>query len=427
MRGNRRLVTLGGPIIAASMLVLSAQLGSPQGGAAAAPAVTPSPCAVTSTPASPAPSPSLVASPSPVVPPSPVASASVVPSPVASTSPTPTPVGPLTWVDTRPKGFAKGAYAARLTQDAAGMVFAVGYAVDKTGQLRAAGWSSSDGRRWVPQKLEAPAGSQASAVVTTDSGLIAVGSGGGSGLVWTSTDGASWVSGTLPLAIFQDVLVTAAGPIVVGDAGAGYGAVPTIWTATGGDPTAWQPTPIGERGFARRLAVSQDGVLVAAGFELDDNCQTHVRVWRSTDGTIWTTVGLEGFPTDGTLLNALKWTSVGFVMAISENAPGGAAGSIWLSQDGSAWNKTLDVPDGVVSTLSTVGTEVIAFGADRTWRSADGITWEARPVPVFKGAYIDAITPLSDGRLLAAGVRAGGGNTHKVAMFAGVPAPSSAP
>jgi hypothetical protein len=95
---------------------------------------------------------------------------------------------------------------------------------------------------------------------------------------------------------------------------------------------------------------------------------------------------------------------------------------VLVSTDGLGWQTSLEVIDDRITALGSTGTDVIAFGADRTWQSADAVTWLETSVPEFRGYSVGAVTTLADGRLVAVG-RLEGQKGAKIATWVGKAAP----
>ena len=128
-------------------------------------------------------------------------------------------------------------------------------------------------------------------------------------------------------------------------------------------------------------------------------------IWVSDAGRAWQSVPLFGDAAEGTI-RAIAPTESGFV-AVGEG-PEGAA--VWSSSDGIGWQRIphadvfagsvmVDVANGPAG-LVAVGCEGgIDCATSRSWRSADGITWEALASPP-PGLPL-AIEATEDGYLVA--------------------------
>ncbi len=106
-------------------------------------------------------------------------------------------------------------------------------------------------------------------------------------------------------------------------------------------------------------------------------------------------------------------------MGVIQNIGGSQAASVWTSPDGTSWTRSLDVASGTITALGVLGSQVLAFGADRLWQTLDGSTWQETPAPELKGYGVSTTLGLSDGSLLAAAARYTGPNTSKAATLLG--------
>ena len=300
----------------------------------------------------------------------------------------------------------------------------VGNVTDGSGVSTAAAWSSADATTWKRLSADAQPRSFMTGVVPMPAGAVAVGyTLDGEGLVWTATDATTWVSTAVPGATFNDVAMAAGKVLVLGRTNG----APTTWTGSDGDASTWQATTVAAAGIPQFLAVSPAGIEVAEGIVFDRDGTATLTVWQSPDGVSWTPVVPAGLLTGPTAASALEWTPAGFVMAVTEYPKGKAAGSLWSSADGLAWQRAMDVPEGTVTAVGTAGDAALAIGAGETWRSLDGLTWLATPEQAFRGSLVAAVTTLPNGDMLAAGQqsRRAGGTT--LASWTGTLAVSSNP
>ena len=90
-------------------------------------------------------------------------------------------------------------------------------------------------------------------------------------------------------------------------------------------------------------------------------------VATSDDGTTWATQTLVGDPT----FWAVAWGPSGFVAV-------GEGGERWFSADGDTW-QAADTGGTKLYTVAWSGERYVAAGDGDTWRSTDGLTWEAGP------------------------------------------------
>jgi hypothetical protein len=320
-------------------------------------------------------------------------------------------------IQTKGRSFDSSPYFTGLAQGADGTVVMVGIVRDRKGRPTAAAWRSADARTWVRTDWVTPKRSGAAGVVATPTGFVAIGGGG----TWTSADGTDWMQHPQPGGAFNDIVVSPGGLVAVGQVDAGPAGIPTLWTST--DGLAWVPLTLGDVGRPVGVAAAPDGTLVVAGNLAGADGTPMPAVWLVRDGVV-SSASLDGLTPAPSGVIDLRWTPIGFVLAVIHNDDGVQGASVWVSADGSAWSRPLDVHDGGITTLGTLGPSVLAFGTDRMWQTSDGVTWQETPVPAFKGYGISTDIELADGRLLAAGARYTGPDTSRPATFLGhVPAP----
>jgi len=374
-------------------------------------------------------------SPSPSVPPR------ATSAPQATDAPPAAPTAGITWkINTKGQDFDKDPIATGVTQGPDGMVYIAGLVQDKAGVPTVAFWYSEDLKRWTRSLIDDPPGSGAVAIVTNPKvpeqalmegakpgtgGFSAIGISTEGALVWSWADERRWVSQVVPEVSFADLTISDATLHAVGQLEPGPEGKPAMWSAP--DTFAWTGSTISAAGQAaapgqaQAVALAPDGTFVVAGSVPDADGNAPLAVWQSTDGTVWTPVESEALA-GLTSIGALEWTPLGFVLAASENQDGTGRGVVLGSTDGLEWQTSLEVTDDRITALGYTGTDVIAFGADRTWQSADAETWLETSVPEFRGYSVGAVTTLKDGRLVAVG-RLEGQKGAKIATWVGKVAP----
>ncbi len=273
-----------------------------------------------------------------------------------------------------------------------------------------AAWTAIQWRKLAPDPL-----ALVRSVLRWSRGFIAVGSGGSSTPVWTSTDGAHWES--LP---FNTATTFWPGLQIVGMAEVRGGlialtllagtwdcasACPTYspslplmaWTSPDGQswtphdgpdlgqPTGWQVAPL--------LAAGPAGLVAAS-----PTAPTHLAT--SVDGVHWRTVPTGALPT-GLVVRAVTGTPTGFTgVGTLPVDPDHLRAVAVRSTDGAAWTGpySLDVPTASAFTLASTGPswgatalvagrsgliavgQVLATpGATLWWQSGDGRDWQALP------------------------------------------------
>jgi len=261
---------------------------------------------------------------------------------IASTQPSDAPRG----TDTagHPGHPAGQAHMQAVTSGSPGLV-AVGHVVPG---VRAAAWTSIDGRSW-RQVPEFPVADDSPllAVAAGPRGtpVVAVGSEGGIPLALVTDDRASsWQKqefvvegGRFPIQVAA-VAAGASGPdafVAGGWAGAPNERPDTrLWHSP--DGFDWRPSTIGptsEDGRVLSIAAGARGY-VAVGQTGPEGDPTGAAVWTSADGREWTRLAEPALP-GRALLEAVTATSAGFV-AVGSTIDRSAA-IVWLSSDGTGW------------------------------------------------------------------------------------------
>ena len=158
---------------------------------------------------------------------------------------------------------------------------------------------------------------------------------------------------------------------------------PLVWTSTDGrewteSEPPWTPS-LQPRGILR---LSAGGVIVIGVDGAD------AAAWTSTDGATWTDVALPFGVEANSGLNVVSGP-VGHVVTTAEG--------IWYSAEGTAWELTHAVPEGVGLQQPVAGdegfvvpaTQLTGEGAPIVFASGDGIEW----VQATPAAYLSSIAP----------------------------------
>jgi hypothetical protein len=264
-------------------------------------------------------------------------------------------------------------------------------------------WTSTDGTTWSRTRLDgAVIGGSANAVTAGGPGLVAVGGPAwfcefdrgsdceGSAVVWTSTDGVTWVLTSDDEDVFggpgAQIMnsVTAGGPglVAVGSTGRVEDGMDgdvdaAVWTSI--DGITWSRIDHDEAVFGGggMQSVTAGGPgLVAVGGNT---------IWTSVDGTTWVRVPDQNAVFDGADIDGVTAGGPGVVAVGSAN--GRAA--VWTSANGTRWSRVLDAPILDASRLRAVssgGPGLVAVGSTEegeaahlelaiAWTSVDGTTW----------------------------------------------------
>jgi hypothetical protein len=212
------------------------------------------------------------------------------------------------------------------------------------------------------QWVQAALTTVASVAVRTDSGWVALGNGCGGGCdsfsatALTSTDGLAW-----SVKQFEDV--DGPYPVAIGWAGDRFFGLGDLFTPTGnpqaiiwesGDGTSWERSSAIDLGDCdvgcldpQALALTPNGVLVLGTGRYKDAPASGI--YRSENGRSWTKVALSAFGIDGPLFEIVETIVIGDTIVLA----GGCEGCplrLWSSTDGKAWT-SLGSIDGPMPSL----------------------------------------------------------------------------
>lgn len=201
------------------------------------------------------------------------------------------------------------------------------------------------------------------------------------------------------------------------------------------------PIAFPDAGFVEDV-VAWNGAVIAAG-EVQDNPGTgSVAFWRSSDGAIWTRIGVDVTPFAGAQFRHLLTTPSGLVGWGSVGMPSCTGQSdlmkcgpfpimLWTSPDGVNWARISDTSTFTGATIDavTVGsTGLVAvgdtgLGKPAIWVSATGSTWQRLSLSpaTFKDAFFSDVRTTASGYVLAGGV--GGQSTGAGGVY--VPDPTA--
>jgi hypothetical protein len=310
------------------------------------------------------------------------------------------------------------------------------------GKVKAVAWLMDSDGAWTAAALEAPKASEAKAIAIWPGGLAIVGNrteGKPRGLIWTSPDGAEWKRSTVKGVRFLDISAVPGGIAIVGTeddtvGGTKY-AFATMWTS--GDGKDWTPSRIsfGADQIPQRIAVSDAGTHIVAGYGAGITGVDQPTYWLSEDGSSW-----RGFVMPTTSrpekprydVTDLESTPLGFLAVLQthdagdgEQAP--SVSSVLHSPDGSHWDEVVRSepyePDDepAIASVSPIGAGAVAVGQAGKWSTHDGIEWAVTPEPAFDGYLVSSLVLIDDGRVLAAGRPIDGGGAATSMTWVGRP------
>jgi len=295
------------------------------------------------------------------------------------------------------------------------------------GLLVAAGWSDSDAAVWTSSdggetwaSSEAPdlggVGFQRIRdLVSTDTGLVAVGSSGALGeqdaAVWTSLDGALWermdplAFGTLGQQELLAAVAVAERVVAVGFTNEFGDIDAAAWTYEGGTWTRVDPGSLAEPEHQIMVDIAAGGgglPLVAVGCEDPAwRCDTPLAtasdavVWTSEEGASWDRVPPDGGRLAGEGEQAMKAVASyrGDLVAVGNNGGrlGDIDGGVWTSVDGVTWRAPSQVSPTVTAlggpgdqslralvVYSRRGITLLGFGVTNEGDVEDAQVWAAR-------------------------------------------------
>lgn len=308
---------------------------------------------------------------------------------------------------------------------------AVGQATDG-GQIVGAAFASSDGAQWRRTTTASTFSSVPVHVVATASQLIAVANGAGSPPSadgWVSIDGQTWKP--------QPGLHLAAGAITALAARAdtivavGYDADnhPGLWRADAN--LSWTPVPsLSAHAVPRNVVAITNGFLAIGREGQQDGAQGAgapgagvPAAWSSADGSVWSTVSVEGNAAAGAQLTDAFRVASGYLAIGSDDGnptQSARSASLWSSTDARDWR--LIGPPAHWGVAGADGRQIFVFTTGEgtatltAWLSVDGRTWsqmqftgDTADVPAFDAYepdHVDRVFVQSRG-IVVIGVRRG--------------------
>lgn len=289
-------------------------------------------------------------------------------------------------------------------------------------------WTSADGVTWAEAAFEPGEVEFLDGVVVGTRGVVAV----GGNRVWESPDGLTWAAPTeIGPAPTDDDSGTGIGGVVelegVLYAGGAQSDVATVWRSDAVGSWSIAATDLGEPGWeheVRELAVGPSGIVAVGHGEPEPGPLQERRplIWHSGDGTSWTPVELTGdFEGRGGLLKTVVWSdALGAYFAAGWDGVSAQnqRAIVFTSPDGVTWQQVVDagldsaVVDEKLHGITVTEFGLMAGGSDEysdnpnafgiLWVSADGQSWQPGSL-VADEAWVNAVTPIGDGRCLAAG------------------------
>ncbi len=303
-------------------------------------------------------------------------------------------------------------------------VFAVFVAACGAGDALPSEWS----RVFESPVLSGTGDQQMLAVVSTDTGLVAVGVDGSGGdrnaAVWTSNDGMAWGQVPHDEAIFGgpesgwmwDVATGPGGLVAVGFGGPNEAQYAAVWTSA--DGATWSRVPhdqsvfAADRGAAMLAVDSSLHGVVAVGVTGDPGGAMDAAVWTSPDGTTWSRVADADTLFGGSGHQSMSGVVGGPDRFVAVGQDNGAP-AVWTSPDGTEWERVPDAAGvfdslgvGYLTSITMGGPGYVAVGqgwADgpvpAVWTSPDGIIWARVPhdQAAFGGLGVPGINALTSG------------------------------
>jgi hypothetical protein len=324
-------------------------------------------------------------------------------------------------------------------------LYAIGPADPQSGQGSATSGSviveleSTDGgATWIQlTDVNPPAGFDG--VMAAGPGLVAVSA--ASALVWSSTDGRTWIAHSTPntARVAGESLYAVASHgdelIAVGQAWqtpSGDGISGIVMTSSDGVHWTRQTPP---DGFAPRDVTWADGAWLMAGYRGgQDGGTPEAAILRSTDGLTWSPVDLAPAPgsDDGTQMVSITAGADGVVAIGGGGSSTGPSFSAWTSSDGASWELQA-LPDGpvgsgqAVTALVRSGQVIVAgngWSASRDRLPAVWISPAAAPQPTPTASASSELPAANiyqtwDRADLPQGILRPRGNPHDVVAFRG--------
>lgn len=261
-------------------------------------------------------------------------------------------------------------------------------------------YKSNDGKSWT-QINGATGDFRSGAYLNTTVGFVVV---GGGGVVYYSTDLASWNAGSSGTSqTFNAVASNGAVVVAVGDSGTiRYSSDGATWTAASSVPTTQALYGVSYSSAGLWLAVGANGTLLT-----------------SSDGSTWTDKSSATGTTQ--TLRSVASTLLTSVTAVTSGvysyAIVGDAGTVLTSTDGVAWKAASSVTTANLTALVGSASQFLAVGSGgAVITSADGATWTARTTAPDTGSGIDAqglvFAPSPQAQYIAVGANGANANSH---------------
>ena len=186
-------------------------------------------------------------------------------------------------------------------------------------------------------------------VVNLNSKVVAYGSIGNDGVIWTASDAGHWkrlpASPAMRGASLRAVTAGAVGRLIAVGAVLGPDGqeTPAAWTSP--DGVAWKRVAVplaGSIGAMSDVASGPEG-LVAVGWQ-DAEQVSRPAIWTSLDGSAWSAVPLSAGEFASGYIQAIAHDNSGYVAVGASQPPdgSGSAGAAWTSVDGRTWSSVGD-------------------------------------------------------------------------------------
>lgn len=251
-------------------------------------------------------------------------------------------------------------------------------------------------------------------VVAGGPGFLATGSGEKGPMVWSSTDGITWVEQNSP-GVIGGIATTPSGLVAVGALPCEISDCETVAAAwTSPDGLNWEIAyrmaetsvpPGGRTSMGGIVTHEKTIVALSQSCSVEERCTTEI--WTSLDGVTWVPSESSGIDFSD-YRNQIAVGGPGLVMIGVKDDGLGQAGAVWLSEDGTTWTtaETEGLESVVLTLVAARGQGLIAISAEyEVLTSEDGVKWSqvSTEYPFVGGGVVRDLHTISDGRTVAVG------------------------